>query len=39
VDGKRVAVREPDGVHLNRAGAAVATRAIRRALRADGVVG
>jgi len=38
VDGKRVAVREPDGVHLNRVGAAVATRAIRRALRRDGVI-
>jgi hypothetical protein len=39
VDGKRVAVREPDGVHLNRTGAQVATRVIRRALRADGVIG
>jgi hypothetical protein len=38
VDGKRVAVREPDGVHFNRTGAAVAVRAVRRALRADGVI-
>jgi hypothetical protein len=38
VDGKRVAVREPDGVHLNRTGAGLAVRAIRRALRADGVI-
>jgi len=38
IDGERVAVREPDGVHLNRAGAALAVRAVRRALRADGVI-
>jgi hypothetical protein len=38
VDGKRVAVREPDGVHLNKTGARVAMRAVRRALRADGVI-
>jgi hypothetical protein len=38
VDGKRVAVREPDGVHLNKTGAKVARRAVRRALRADGVI-
>ena len=38
VDGERVAVREPDGVHLNRRGAALAVRAIGRALRADGVI-
>jgi hypothetical protein len=38
IDGKRVPVREPDGVHLNRRGAALAVRAIRRALRADGVI-
>lgn len=38
VDGRRVAVREPDGVHLNRTGAALAVRAIRRALRRDGVI-
>jgi Ca2+-binding RTX toxin-like protein len=37
VDGKRVAVREPDGVHLNKTGAMVALRHIRRALRSDGV--
>jgi hypothetical protein len=38
VKGKLVAVREPDGVHFNRTGASVAVRAIRRALRADGVI-
>ena len=38
VDGGRVVVREPDGVHLNRTGAALAVRAIRRALRRDGVI-
>jgi hypothetical protein len=38
VNGKRVAVREPDGVHFNRRGAAVAVRVVRRALRADGVI-
>jgi hypothetical protein len=38
VNGKRVAVREPDGVHFNHVGAGVAVRAIRRALRADGVI-
>lgn len=38
VDGKRVPVREPDGVHLNRTGAKVAVRAVRRALRRDGVI-
>ena len=38
VDGERVPVREPDGVHLNRTGAALAVRAIRRALRSDGVI-
>ena len=38
VNGKRVVVREPDGVHFNRVGAGVAVRAIRRALRADGVI-
>ena len=38
VDGERVTVREPDGVHLNRTGAALAVRAIRRALRSDGVI-
>jgi hypothetical protein len=38
VNGKRVAVREPDGVHFNRTGAAVAVRAVRRALRVDGVI-
>jgi len=37
VDGKRVAVREPDGVHLNRTGAMVALRHVGRALRNDGV--
>jgi hypothetical protein len=39
VDGKRVKVRERDGVHLNRNGARLALRKIRRALRADGVIG
>jgi hypothetical protein len=38
VDGKLVAVREPDGVHFNRTGARVALRAVRRALRADEVI-
>ena len=38
VDGTRVAVRERDGVHLNRTGAQVAVRVIRRALRQDGVI-
>ena len=38
IDGERVAVREPDGVHLNRHGAALAVRAIRRVLHADGVI-
>jgi hypothetical protein len=39
LDGKRVKVRERDGVHLNRNGATLALRKIRRALRADGVIG
>jgi Ca2+-binding RTX toxin-like protein len=38
VDGKRVTVREPDGVHLNRTGARVALRHVRRALRGDRVI-
>ena len=38
VDGERVAVREPDGVHLNKTGARLAMRAVRRALVADGVI-
>lgn len=37
VDGKKVAVREPDGVHLNKTGARLALRKVRRALRGDGV--
>ena len=38
VDGKRVVVRERDGVHLNQMGAALALRHIRRAMIADGVI-
>jgi hypothetical protein len=38
VDGKRVVVRERDGVHLNATGAALALRSIRRGLVADGVI-
>lgn len=38
VDGKRVAVRESDGSHLNKNGAKLAVRAVRRALRRDGVI-
>ena len=38
IDGKRVVVREPDGVHLNQNGAALAVRKIRRALIQDGVI-
>ena len=38
IDGKRVVVRERDGVHLNETGAAVALRSIRRAMLADGVI-
>jgi hypothetical protein len=38
VDGERVIVREPDGVHLNENGAKLAVRVIRRALLADGVI-
>jgi hypothetical protein len=38
VDGKRVTVRERDGVHLNSTGAAHAVRSIRRAMVADGVI-
>ena len=38
VKGKRVRVREPDGVHLNRIGAKVALRAVRRTLQADGII-
>ena len=39
IDGERVKVRERDGVHLNENGAALALRYVRRALRADGVIG
>ena len=38
VDGKRVVVRERDGVHLNEIGARLALRSIRRAMLADGVI-
>jgi hypothetical protein len=38
VDGKRVVVREPDGVHLNATGAALAIQTVRRAMVADGVI-
>ena len=39
VNGRRVVVRERDGVHLNATGAAVALRRVRRAMLADGVIG
>jgi hypothetical protein len=38
IDGERVVVREPDGVHLNQNGATLAVRKIRRALIDDGVI-
>ncbi|MGH2837018.1 MAG: GDSL-type esterase/lipase family protein [Thermoleophilaceae bacterium] len=38
MDGERVVVREPDGVHLNENGATLALREIRWALLADGVI-
>lgn len=38
IDGERVVVREPDGVHLNQNGAALAVRNIRRALIDDDVI-
>jgi hypothetical protein len=37
--GRRIVVRQSDGIHLNRAGAAIAARVIKRALRRDGVLG
>jgi hypothetical protein len=37
--GRRIVVRQSDGIHLNRAGAAIAARMITRALRRDGVLG
>jgi hypothetical protein len=37
--GKRVVVRQSDGIHLNRAGAAIAARMIERAMRRDGLLG
>jgi len=39
VNGRRVVVRERDGVHLNRRGAVIALRVIRRKMIADGVIG
>jgi hypothetical protein len=38
IDGERVVVREPDGVHLNQNGATLAVRKVRRALIEDGVI-
>ena len=38
VDGKRVAVRDRDGVHLNDTGAGLALRKVRHAMRVDGVI-
>jgi lysophospholipase L1-like esterase len=37
--GRTVAVRQPDGVHLSRAGAAIAAGIVERALRRDGLAG
>ena len=38
IDGKRVRVRQSDGVHLNATGAAFAARLVIRALRRDGML-
>jgi hypothetical protein len=38
IDGERVVVRAPDGLHLNDTGAELAVRKTRRALIADGVI-
>ena len=37
--GKRVVVRQSDGIHLSRAGARIAARVVTRAMRRDGVLG
>ena len=37
--GKRVVVRQSDGIHLNRAGARIAARVVVRAMRRDGLLG
>jgi hypothetical protein len=38
IDGERVVVREPDGIHLNQNGATLAVRRLRRAVIEDGVI-
>jgi hypothetical protein len=35
--GRRVVVRQSDGIHLNRAGAGIAAGAVMRAMRRDGL--
>jgi hypothetical protein len=38
-NGRRIVVRQDDGIHLNRAGAGIAAGAVVRAMRRDGVLG
>ena len=37
--GRRVSVRQPDGVHLSIGGASIATQLIVRRMRRDGLIG